>query len=66
MKPFFSIIIPTYNRAQIITKTIESVINQNFKDWELIIIDDGSTDNTSKIINAILLEEPRIKYFFQK
>jgi glycosyltransferase involved in cell wall biosynthesis len=62
--PFFSVIIPTYNRATKITTTIQSVINQQFKDWELIIIDDGSTDNTAEVIAKI--DDPRIKYFFQK
>ena len=44
--PFFSIIIPTYNRSALIKEAINSVINQSFKDFELIIVDDGSTDNT--------------------
>lgn len=52
--PFFSIIIPTYNRAQFITNTILSVINQTLKDFEIIIVDDGSTDDTSKVIQPFL------------
>ena len=51
MKPFFSIIIPTYNRANFLTKAINSVISQTFENWELIIVDDGSTDNTKVIVN---------------
>jgi len=61
--PFFSIVIPTYNRAEIIGKTIQSVINQQFKDWELIIIDDGGTDNTKKIITDF--NDTRIKYYWK-
>lgn len=56
-----SIIIPTYNRAHLITRAINSVLNQSIKEWELIIVDDGSTDNTSEIIKPFLSDE-RIKY----
>lgn len=45
-----SVIIPTYNRAQLIREAVESVIGQDFSDWELLIIDDGSTDNTREIV----------------
>ena len=48
--PFFSIIIPTYNRADKLDIPIKSIINQQFKNWELIIIDDGSTDQTNDLI----------------
>ena len=62
--PFFSIIIPTYNRANFIRKTIESVLNQTFTDFELIIIDDGSTDNTKEVITSI--KDNRIRYYKKK
>jgi glycosyltransferase involved in cell wall biosynthesis len=62
--PFFSVIIPTYNRAHFMPKAIESVINQSFTDWELIIIDDGSKDSTEGVV-AEYLKDSRIKYFFQ-
>ncbi|MCK5288664.1 MAG: glycosyltransferase family 2 protein, partial [Candidatus Omnitrophica bacterium] len=45
-KPFFSIIIPTYNRAKFLKIAINSILNQTFHNYEIIIIDDGSTDNT--------------------
>lgn len=48
--PKFSIILPTYNRSICITKTIDSVLNQTYTDFELIIVDDGSIDNTEKLI----------------
>lgn len=57
--PFFSVIIPTYNRAFIIEKTIASVLNQTFEDFELIIVNDASTDNTGEVISRI--QDKRIK-----
>lgn len=47
-----SVIIPTYNRAQLIGRAIQSVLNQTYKNFELLIIDDGSDDNTEDVINA--------------
>lgn len=52
----------TWNRAPMIGRTIESVREQSFKDWELIIADDGSTDNTSQIVEGWQKKEPRITY----
>lgn len=62
--PFFSIIIPTFNRAHIIRDAIEAVQIQKFTDFELIISDDGSTDNTEEIISSFL-KDSRIKYIKQ-
>ena len=59
--PFFSIIIPTYNRAHILGEAVDAVISQSFSDWELIIADDGSTDDTEKIIGGYL-KDARIVY----
>jgi glycosyltransferase involved in cell wall biosynthesis len=61
MNLFFSIIIPTYNRAHRIEKAIDSVINQSFKNWELIIIDDCSTDSTSDIVSGYT--DDRLRYY---
>lgn len=61
---FFSIIIPTYNRADIINDTIQSVINQSYTNWELIVIDDGGTDNTKDLINQI--NHPNISYYWKE
>ena len=63
-KPFFTIIIPSYNRAEILPKTIQSVIKQTYNNWELIIVDDGSTDNTKETVKNIA--DPRIKYIYQE
>jgi glycosyltransferase involved in cell wall biosynthesis len=61
--PFFSVIIPTYNRQDIIKKAIDSVLDQSFRDFELIIVDNGSTDNTEQLIKSY--NEDKIKYLFQ-
>jgi glycosyltransferase involved in cell wall biosynthesis len=58
----FSIIIPTFNRANLIEIAINSVIKQSYSNWELIIVDNGSTDNTKEIIAKI--EDKRINYIY--
>ncbi|MBP7211859.1 glycosyltransferase family 2 protein, partial [bacterium] len=58
-----SIIIPSYNYEKYIAQSIESVINQTYSDWELIIVDDGSTDNSIEIINSFCQNDDRIKLF---
>jgi len=63
-KPYFSVIIPTYNRAGLILKTIESVLNQEEKSFEVIIVDDGSTDDTEKVVDSI--KDKRVKYFYKE
>ncbi len=50
--PFFSVIIPTYNRAGFIVKTLQSLLNQTFADFEIIVVDDGSTDNTAEVMKS--------------
>jgi glycosyltransferase involved in cell wall biosynthesis len=62
--PFFSIIVPTYNRAHFLPKAIESVLSQTFEDWELVIVDDGSTDTTREVVLAY--QDPRIVYIYQE
>src|SRR3990167_5599743 len=55
-----SVVMPTWNRANIIQHAIRSVVDQTFKDWELIIVDDGSEDHTKRIVEEFA--HPRIKY----
>lgn len=64
--PFFSIILPTYNRSNFLPYAIESVIKQSYNSWELIIVDDGSTDKTKNIVDKYRKEDQRIKYFYQE
>lgn len=63
VKPEISIILITYNRANYLKKAIESVINQTFKNWELLVIDDGSQDNTFEVVNPFVEHHERIRYF---
>ncbi len=63
MSPFFSIVIPTYNRAHLITRCVASLKSQIFTDFELVIVDDGSTDNTKELIEQI--QDSSIRYFYQ-
>ena len=58
--PIFSIVIPSYNRAHLIGKTIESVLRQEFTDFEILIVDDGSKDNTEEV--ASTFTDKRIRY----
>lgn len=60
-----SVIIPTFNRAHTLHLSIESLLNQTSANWELIIIDDGSTDGTINLVNKYL-QDNRFKYYFQK
>lgn len=63
---FFSIIIPTYNRAHMLSAALESVHNQTFADWECIIVDDGSTDNTKDLISNWIKQDNRFRYIYQE
>lgn len=57
MKPFFSVIIAVYNREFLITRALESLLNQDFKNWEAIIIDDCSTDMTLNSVKPFLSDK---------
>ncbi|MBQ4114693.1 glycosyltransferase [bacterium] len=65
-KPKISIITASYNYAKYISKTIESMINQTYQNWELIIVDDGSKDNSVEIIKSYCEKDSRIKLFQHK
>jgi len=63
---FVSIIIPCYNAEKYIGQAIESVLNQIYKNYEILIINDGSTDSSEEIIKKYCLLDTRIKYFYQQ
>lgn len=60
LKPFFSIVIPTYNRAEKLKYTLASVLAQSFTDFEVLVMDDGSTDNTQAVVDSF--QDLRIIY----
>ena len=62
--PKVSVIIPTYNYGQYIEKAIDSVLAQSYQDFEIIVVDDGSTDNTGTIIETKYKD--KVKYIFQE
>jgi len=66
LAPKVSVIIPTYNRNELVLDAIDSVLEQTFQDFEIIIVDDGSTDNTKTHIENYQKNDARIKYVFQK
>ena len=64
--PKVTVILSTYNRAPLLPHAIRSIINQTFTDWELIIIDDASSDNTEHVVRAFIEVDPRIRYHRHK
>lgn len=60
--PLVTVVIPCYNGAKYLSKTMDSVIAQIFDDWEMIVVDDCSKDNSAAIVKEYLEKEPRIKY----
>lgn len=63
MQPLVSIIIPTYNRAHLISETLDSVLAQTYTNWECIIVDDGSNDNTEAVIEEYVNKDPRFRFY---
>ena len=59
--PNVSVIIPTFNRAEMLSRAIRSVLDQNFNDFEIIIVSDGSTDNTQQVVESF--KDNRINFF---
>lgn len=58
-----SIIIPTYNRAHLITETLNSILNQTYSNWECIIVDDGSTDETFSVVKKYIDKDDRFSFY---
>lgn len=64
MQPFITVLMPTYNRAHSIRTAIQSILDQTYKKFELLIVDDGSTDDTRKIVYEYMGIDRRIHYKF--
>src|SRR5689334_9654380 len=61
-----SVIMPAYNAEKYIAESIRSVLAQTYADWELIVVDDGSSDNTGGVVREFVARDSRIKYVFQE
>lgn len=61
--PFFTIVVPCYNRADIVLDTVHSILKQEYQNFELVLVDDGSKDNTREVVAAIT--DPRVRYFYK-
>ena len=66
MKPVFSIVIPTYNRANVIGRTLDSVLAQTYQDWECLIVDDFSTDNTKDVVEEYCNKDSRFYFIINE
>ena len=62
--PLFSVVIPTYNRANMLQRALESVLAQSYDNFEILVMDDGSTDNTAEVVASFT--DPRITYRWNK
>ncbi len=63
VKPLFSILVPTYNQAQYLPEALDSLIRQSYENWEAIVVNDGSTDNTAEVMQQYAQKDPRIKTY---
>lgn len=61
-----SVIVPSYNYGRLISETLDSVLSQTYRDWECIIVDDGSTDNTRQVVERYVRRDDRFKYIHQE
>ena len=62
--PFFSVVIPLYNKEKYVAQTLQCVLNQSFTDFEVLIVNDGSTDESVKVVEQF--DDERIKIFHQE
>ncbi|MFA5975531.1 MAG: glycosyltransferase family 2 protein [Elusimicrobiota bacterium] len=61
-----SVIIPTFNRAYCLRRAIDSILNQTHRNVEVIVVDDGSTDETRELMRSAYAQEPRVRYVYQE
>ena len=65
MQPLVSIVLCTYNRRKLLPRAVKSVLSQTHQNWELVLIDDGSTDGSGDFLSSYARIEPRIRYRWQ-
>ena len=65
MEPLISVYIPTYNRLELLKRAVQSVLNQTYKNFEIIIVDDNSSDGTQDFLVGLTKVDSRIRYFFK-
>ncbi len=65
-QPLVSVVIPTYNKEKYIGEAVQSALNQTYKNLEVIVVDDGSTDNTKQVVEELIKKDGRVKYFYQE
>jgi glycosyltransferase involved in cell wall biosynthesis len=58
--------VPTYNRASLITETIDSILRQSYPNFEVLVVDDGSKDNTNIVVEKLVQKDSRVRYFFKE
>lgn len=66
MKPKFSIVVTTYNRSQLLIRALKSLVAQTFDNWEAIIVDDGSTDETPNVVDSFINNFPNFSFIRQE
>lgn len=66
MTPLVSVIVPCYNQAKYLDETLQSILDQTYSNWECIIVNDGSTDNTAAIAQKWINKDNRFTYYFQE
>ena len=64
--PLVSIIVPCYNYGHLLNETLNNILEQSYENWECIIVDDGSTDNTSNVAKEFVNNNKQFRYVFQK
>lgn len=66
MTPFFSVVIPVYNAEKYINKCVESILQQSFEDFEIVLVNDGSTDRSMEICEELAQKDTRVAFFHQR
>ena len=65
-RPLVSVIVPCYKQAHLVSQTLDSVLNQSYKNWECIVVNDGSPDNTSEVVNTYVSKDSRFHLLEQE